>query len=213
MTIARICFVGDSVTVGTGDAACRGWPNRLCAAEIEGRGHDLSCYNLGVRAETSVMIAERWERECRPRLPDHVDGRLVFMFGLNDMADEEGVGQRVPLEKSVETARSILSRAASWKPTLWIGPTPPQRETPEISPGPGVVYRFYRDRVIEANEAYRAVAGDLGVPYLDLFAPLGDDPAWDRVMTDGDGVHPTGEGYAKVAEIVAQWDAWRAWVG
>lgn len=213
MASFRVCFVGDSVTLGTGDAACLGWPNRLCAAEIEARGHDLSCYNLGVRAETSALIAARWEAECRPRLPDHVDGRLVFSFGLNDMADQEGVGQRTPTDRSVETARSLLSRAKSWKPTLWIGPTPVRREPPVIRPGQDVVYRFYRDRVKDASARYAALAETLEIPYLDLYSALADDPEWDRVMETGDGVHPTGDGYAKIADLVSRWEAWRAWLG
>ncbi len=42
MTAIRICFVGDSITAGTGDNTCLGWPGRISAAEIA-RGHDVSC--------------------------------------------------------------------------------------------------------------------------------------------------------------------------
>ena len=59
MTILRICFVGDSITQGTADKEYLGWPGRLCAGE-RARGHDLTCYNLGVRADTTADIARRW---------------------------------------------------------------------------------------------------------------------------------------------------------
>lgn len=212
MASVRICFVGDSLTAGTGDAECRGWPGRLCAEEIGQRDHDISAYNLGVRAETSALIAARWEAECRPRLPDHVDGRLTFSFGLNDMADQEGTGQRLTHEQSVETARALLSRAKSWRPTLWIGPTPPRREPPEIVPGPGVKYTFYRDRVKDLNERYRALAADLDVPYCDLFEPLAENPDWNRDMAQADGVHPTAAGYRMMARLIADWSGWRGWL-
>lgn len=210
MVTVRICFVGDSVTAGTGDDGCLGWPARASAGEIA-RGHDVTCYNLGIRAQTSSEIAARWENECRVRLPDHVDGRLVFSFGLNDCADLNGDGVRIPLADSERNARAILSRAVSWKPVLWLGPTPVRRAPPSIRPGPGITYTFDRERTAELNDRYARIAEDLGVPYLDLYDPLASDPAWETVLDTGDGVHPTGDGYARMAERLAAWPAWRQW--
>ena len=48
----RMCFVGDSLLLGTNDDNYRGWPGRLCQRERE-TGHDVSLYNLGIRADTS----------------------------------------------------------------------------------------------------------------------------------------------------------------
>jgi len=68
MTTLRICFVGDSLTNGTNDEEFQGWPGRLCAAECA-RGHELTHYNLGVRAETSEQIEKRWTgKSARPLL-------------------------------------------------------------------------------------------------------------------------------------------------
>ena len=77
MTELRICFVGDSITNGTSDDDCLGWPGRLCSAE-RNSGHDISSYNLGIRAETSEQIASRWRAECTPRLPEPYPAALVF---------------------------------------------------------------------------------------------------------------------------------------
>lgn len=211
MTTTRICFVGDSVTVGTGDAACRGWPSYLSAEETIRRGHDISCYNLGIRAETSLDIAKRWRAEAAPRLPDHVSGRLVFMFGLNDCADFNGTGVRVPQDGSVAAAATMLAEAASWKPTIWVGMTPVRRIPPSIQPGPGVQYTFDRARTAALNRAYKRMAGELGIPYIDLHEVLAEDPGWDACMESGDGVHPDEAGHQRVARIVADAPAWRAW--
>jgi lysophospholipase L1-like esterase len=213
MTSVRICFVGDSLTAGTGDEEARGWPSLLCADEIQRHGHDITLYNLGVRAETSELIAERWERECTPRLPEHIDGRLVFMFGLNDMADQEGVGQRLSHERSADVARAMMSRARSWKPTLWLGPTPPRREPPVVRPSAEISYTFYRERVQAISERYAAIATELEIPYLDLFAPLAEDDAFNASLEAGDGVHPTAEGFPRIARLIAAWEAWRGWLG
>ncbi|MEK9967464.1 MAG: GDSL family lipase, partial [Rhodospirillaceae bacterium] len=59
MATLRICFIGDSITVGSGDAGFLGWPGHLCVAETA-RGHDLTLYNNGVRGDTSAMIRPRW---------------------------------------------------------------------------------------------------------------------------------------------------------
>ena len=92
----RVCFFGDSFVNGTGDDACLGWVGRACAAGRR-RGVDLTCYNLGIRRDTSADVPQRWEREAQARLPPEHDGRLVFSFGANDCClTEDGSGVRVP---------------------------------------------------------------------------------------------------------------------
>jgi acyl-CoA thioesterase-1 len=211
MTTLRICFVGDSITNGTLDGDYLGWPGRLCAAE-RAAGHDLTLYNLGIRADTSADVAARWRAECAARLPDHVPGALVFAFGVNDAADEQGVGLRVPLDQSVANARAILTAARASRPTLWVGPAPTDDARQPLSPAPGVAYAFDNTRTAELSRAFGALAETLGVPYLDLFTELAASPAWAEALAAGDGVHPAGAGYAQIAERVRAWPAWRNWL-
>ncbi len=211
MTTLRICFVGDSITNGTLDPELLGWPGRLCRDE-RAKGHDLTQYNLGVRAETSRQIAARWRAECTPRLPDPHDGALVFGFGVNDMAEDPDTGVRLPIPESVAVARAIISEARSWKPTLWVGPAPAEMTMQPFSPSPGISYSFENDRTGALGGEYRTLAAALDVPYLDLFTALSDDPAWAASLLAGDGIHPTGEGYALIAAHVSAWPAWRAWM-
>ena len=212
MTALRICFVGDSLTNGTGDAEFLGWPGRLSAAEGK-RGHDLSCYNLGIRADTSLHIAARWRAECAARLPDIHPGRLVFAFGNNDTAIEEGAReQRVAPAISLATARAILAEAKAWKPTLFIGPWPVEETKQPVNPIGPVTYRFANRRVAELSTSYAALADELGIPYLDLYRALAEDQHWQLASRAGDGVHPPAEGYRLVAAKVGAWPAWRAWL-
>lgn len=211
MATLRICFVGDSITNGTGDHDYLGWPGRLCVA-ARAAGHDLTNYNLGVRADTSELIAQRWERECRARLPEGVNGRLVFAFGVNDTAEEIGKGLRVPQDRSLDLARSILAKAKAWKPTLWIGPAPVVEAKQPLKPYPGLAYDFRNRRIADINRAYAALAQDLAIPYLDVFSALSTEPAWSRHVDAGDGVHPVAEGYVAFARIVGAWPAWGAWL-
>ena len=211
MATLRICFVGDSITVGSGDAGFLGWPGRLCIAETE-RGHDVTLYNMGVRGDTSEMVLPRWRSECDVRLPDHVNGRLVLSFGLNDTAEETGVGIRVPFEKSLANARTIIGEARGWLPTVMIGPVPLVDDMqPYIFPN-GIAYHYVSARVGEVNEAYADLCAELDVPYLDVFTALSANSAWEQSQRDCDGVHATGDGYQLIADRVAEWPAWRDWL-
>ena len=100
MVQIRIGFVGDSITHGTGDETLLGWPYRIGQAE-DGRGHDDTVYNLGIRADTSELGQARWLAECRARLIPAIDSATVFAIGINDSAHEKSVdrdGRRVDLE-------------------------------------------------------------------------------------------------------------------
>lgn len=200
MTALRICFVGDSITNGRLDDEYLGWPGRLCRAE-RARGHDLTLYNLGVRRDTSRDIERRWEAECAARLPVEFVSALVFSFGVNDTAEDGGIA-RVSIEESLAAARRMLTRAAAWRPVLWIGPS-----TGDPEPGSA-----WNRRIATYSAHYEKLAGELRTPYLDLFSVLIRDPDWLAAQRAGDGVHPTGPGYAIIAAAVAGWPAWRRWL-
>jgi lysophospholipase L1-like esterase len=210
MTALRIGFIGDSITAGTGDDAWLGWPGRLCAAERR-RGHDVTLYNLGIRGDTSALIAPRWRAECAARLPEIHPAALVFAFGINDTAQEADGSLRVPPDRSVAIARQILSEAQAWKPTLMIGPTPLLSERVALNFQPSSPREMRDDRIAATSKAYKALCAEIGVPYLDLFAALPDDARFRAAMAQGDGVHPTADGYAAIAELIGQWPAWRRW--
>lgn len=210
MAILRICFVGDSITVGSGDSGYLGWPGRLSIAETE-RGHDVTLYNMGVRGDTSEMVLPRWRRECEVRLPEHVNGRLVLSFGLNDTAEETGVGIRVPFDTSIANARTIIDEARGWLPSLMIGPIPIIEDMqPYVFPN-GIAYHYTNARIAELNTNLAGLCSELEVPYLNIFDTLATDPAWERSQRGCDGVHATGEGYQLIADQITGWQAWRDW--
>jgi acyl-CoA thioesterase I len=211
MTNLRICFVGDSLTNGTNDSQFQGWPGRLCTSECA-RGHELTHYNLGIRAETSEQIEVRWRAECEPRLLDIHPGALVFSFGVNDMAIENGENIRVSKERSIESAKRMLGEAQQWKPTLWIGPVPVDDSQQPFQSAPTVSYDFSTERLADLSQAYENLASEMGIPYLEILEPLANNNAWNNSFSQGDGVHPAGAGYALMAERIGNWEAWRGWL-
>ena len=211
MTEMRICFVGDSITVGQGDTQCMGWPGRLCLLATK-NGHDITGYNLGIRGDTSTDIARRWRMETDRRLPKGANCGIVFMFGINDMAIQDDDGERVSISTSLGNATAILSKAAKRHRCLWIGPTPVGKSVTLKAPHLAATYEFARQRNASLNAAYRDLALKIQVPFLDLHSLLSTSREWRDVLDSGDGVHPTPEGHAYLAKVVAHWQAWRDWL-
>jgi lysophospholipase L1-like esterase len=194
----RICFIGDSFVNGTGDDDCLGWTGRICA-DARRRGCDVTHYNLGIRRNTTADIWERWEREARARLAPEHDGRLVFSFGVNDCVSEEPGHVRVPEAASVDTARSILGKAKTWRPSLVIGP-PPSGDTD------------LNERVKRLSDRFDALCGDLSIPFLSPWDRLMASETWLLEVEMGDGAHPNGGGYAVLADFIMAWPPWRSWI-
>lgn len=193
----RLCFFGDSFLNGTHDETYLGWPGRVCAA----LPLQVTHYNLGIRGNTSVDIERRWEGEAALRLKAGTEHRLLFSFGTNDVVLEDGA-PRVATADSVQSARRILTRAKRTCPVLFTGPPAVELE----ARGPAFA------RLETLSHGYAELARELEVPYLDLFALTREDAAWHAAVRRGDGVHPDGAGYARLAGAVAAWPAWRSFV-
>ena len=209
MTDLRVCFIGDSLVLGTGDDEFLGWPGRVMQREREA-GHNVTLYNTGIRGDTTLMVEARWRAEAQARLPKENPCALVFSFGCNDMAMEDGV-LRNPPEEALASAKRMISEAKDWLPTLWVGPPPVNDDDMPFSSAPGRYRYMSSSRNAQLSDMFEAAAEEMGVPYLDIFTPLSTDPAWDSHYIKGDGVRPRGGGYAIIAEHVIGWDAWRKW--
>ena len=189
----RICFVGDSLTNGTGDVSHLGWLGRVCAA-AESEDRKVTHYNLGIRGESSADILRRWEAEVAPRFQNQSDRRLVFAFGNNDTRMTES-GINVTVDDAEANARTILSRAMAQYPTLMVGPSP--NTDPD-----------HCDRIQTLDAILDSVCKDLGVPYLSVYEGLRGSDVWMREVGLIDGSHPSAGGYAEFAELVMSWPEW-----
>lgn len=194
MASLRLCFVGDSLVNGTGDPACLGWTGRVCAAACDA-GHDITYYNLGVRRATSVEVHHSWREEVSRRLPEGVNGRVVFSFGVNDTTELDG-HLRVAQKTTLALADALLADAQSTWPVLLIGPTP-------------VLDEAHNRRIAQLSQALATVASRRGVAYLPVFEALYQTGVWRDEVRRHDGAHPRARGYAELAQHVQSWSAWR----
>jgi len=190
----RLCFVGDSFVHGTNDPEYLGWTGRAAILAWK-RGHRLTCYNLGVRRDTSSDIAARWQSEVQRRLPNSCAPYVVFSYGVNDTMMEEGCA-RVEEPVTIANTRQILRTAKSrGYGAALIGPPP-------------IADRQHNRRIRRLSLAMGQVADDEGIPFLSTFGALTEDPVWMAEVSAGDGAHPGAAGYAKFAALV---DAWHGW--
>lgn len=208
----RVCFIGDSITTGTGDQTMLGWPGRVCAAE-RAAGYDITMYNLGVRGDTSADVRLRWKDEAARRLPAGMDCVAVFAFGLNDSIIENGQKLRMQIDEVIANSRDVITQCKRWVPTLFVGPAPVDdtRIPPQLTPGLEV--RVFNHQLQKTNRALGQLLAEENVPYLDVFSPLMSDPQWSNLMREGDGVHPTAKGYDVLANLFHDWTAWRELLG
>ncbi|MCP4134159.1 MAG: lipase [bacterium] len=192
----RICFIGDSFVNGTNDEECLGWVGRICAVQKK-KGADLTCYNLGVRGETSPDVHKRWFAESDIRLPNEHEQRIVFSFGVNDTKMETGRTRVEPME-SMAVCKEIFSAAARQFPVIVIGPPPIEEEGENL-------------RVKEISGGMRVICRNLEIPFFDSFGALIKDPVWMDEVSKFDGNHPSGKGYAVLAGLINQWEPWLEW--
>jgi lysophospholipase L1-like esterase len=195
----RICFIGESFVNGTGDPEFLGWTGRVCR-DTESERYAITHYNLGVRAETSRYLKQRWRSEVSYRLQPEHDGRVVFSFGVND-SGWAGKQQGIELSETIANARSFLSEAKQLYPVLLISPPPC-----------GDVNQENRNQVIaNLTQELASLAKELDIPYLDVFSSLVNSSIWLTEAKANDGAHPRAAGYAEFAALVQGWEGWLNW--
>lgn len=210
MVKRSVCFVGDELMLGLRDPDGFGWPQRLTRAE-RAHGHALVPYVLGIEGDTTLDVAARWRSETEARLSALPSAALVFCFGTNDTAS--GIdGVRVSLPDSLYAAEEMLSAAAAWRASFWIGP-PPVRNVSLPHPGRyGQTVEYDAVRARGLSQAFAAIAARCGVPYLDLCGVFETGGAYGAALAKGNGMLPDGEGQALVSGVVGAWQPWRDWL-
>ena len=188
----RICFVGDSITNGTGDPEYLGWVGRVMQHE-RARRAELTSYNLGIRRDRSDQIRARWRAEVEARLPAEHEGRVVFAFGANDAVQE------IAPAVTRGHAETILAEAKARWPVFMVGPAP--------LPEPQA-----QQRLVALDKAFSALCMRISIPYASVFDGLKATPVWLDEARAGDGAHPGAAGYRRLAEIILASEAWRVWM-
>jgi len=195
----RLFFIGDSFINGTGDPSGLGWVGRVCAQAMAD-GTALTCYNLGVRGDTTQLIHQRWQAEVQCRLAATASAGLVFSFGANDINLDDHTGQtRVSLIDSLAYAQTILCQAQKLGSVLFV-------ESPPIAADPAA-----NQRLTALNQQFIHLCNALTIPYIQTCKALRTHSVWMAEAIANDGAHPQSRGYTALAEIVLSSKQWPQW--
>jgi len=193
----RLFFIGDSFINGTGDPEALGWVGRVCAA-LQTAGTELTFYNLGIRGDTTTLIARRWQAEVQCRLAPDSQAAFVFSFGANDINFLDGQ-QRVEGAKSLENAQAILATAQAMGPVLMLG-SPPVADDPAAN-----------QRLASLCDAIESLCQRQNIPYISTWEAMSATPVWKEEAIANDGAHPRAAGYQALATLVQRSPVWQKW--
>lgn len=172
-----ILALGDSLTAGYGLAQSQAWPT-LLQAKLKAAGLPHRVVNAGVSGDTSAGGLARldWQLSQKP-------GIVVLELGGND-------GLRgMPVAHTRENLAKIIQRCQAAGATVVLAGM-------QIPPNMGPDYTAaFRDM-------YPSLAKEFGVPLIPF---LLEGVAGDTKLNQRDGIHPTAEGQAILAETV--WSA------
>ncbi|QJB55131.1 GDSL-type esterase/lipase family protein [Pseudodesulfovibrio sp. zrk46] len=188
-----ICYFGDSLTLGYGDEKGLGWPGRLSMALRE-KGQDVTSYNLGVRKDTSVQLQHRWKSEAMlRRMPDQ-PFKMVFSFGVADVANG------VPSEQTLASCVAILTQAKAMGDVMVVGPTPVNDQSK-------------REEITTLSRMIAGLCKRVDIPFVPTIDSMHRSFVYGTALNDGDGVHPAGPGYAELADYILKFNTAREFFG
>jgi len=124
----KIVALGDSLVYGFGDPEGGGWVERLRRSWMlpDSPGHVL--YNLGVRGDRTIQVAQRLEVEFRHRgeLRNRVPDLIILSVGLNDSARVGRLNGKnyTEFELFLAEITALLEQAQQLCPVLFVGMVP-----------------------------------------------------------------------------------------
>lgn len=164
----------------------------------------ITVINAGYPGDNSRQLLERFEKDVAAHQPECV----VLMCGTNDLLNSHNL---VPQEEYRKNLAELAAKVRTIGAKLILCGTPDANETLMI---PRHKSGFFAEcsaarRVADANKISRELAVRENIPYIDVCTLLGKslsagETLFRNVENSGapDGVHPTPEGYAVLADAV-----------
>jgi lysophospholipase L1-like esterase len=209
----KIVVMGDSLVYGYGDPEAGGWVEQLRRRSMAPGSAEPVIYNLGVRGDGVLRVAQRLEHELHARgeLRNRVPALVVFSVGVNDSARLGRKNGRYYTDFDVfqRSIAGLLQQATELCPVLFVGMTPVDEAA---MPFMDALYYSHRDQQ-HFKAATQAACRAYGVPYLDVFDLwLQRGQRWWQARLCPDGLHPNSLGYRALLEDILNWDAFGGYV-
>ena len=189
----KLVFIGNSIVNGFPFSRGKSFPGLIRAAVKDGKATFFAdVINKGANGQITAEILQRFEHDVL----DHQPAGVFIMTGTNDFI----FGDATPGE-ALENLQEMAERAAA-AGIVPVYMTPIRVDAKLASEnwmaGVGIDY----DKVNEQVEEFSDMIRESGRLYIDTniaYQQCTSDPAYH------DGVHPTAEGYAYLAEVVLDW--------
>lgn len=191
----RVLVFGDSITQGFWDTN-GGWVQRIRTIYDEETikvdyDYELpTIFNMGISADDSGDIVERFEAETKARYSGNGMG-FVFAIGINDSCTKSGVNfssveeYRGNLEKLLAMARQYSNKI------VFVGITPcvEERSNPVSWGDTG----YTNNRIQQFNQVLEDFFHTNNVEFIDIFTPFTEAEAKTEFLPDG--LHPNDAGH------------------
>jgi len=188
----RILFFGDSITQGLTDPT-GGWVQRQLLGDAADSAPD--CFNLGVSADTSQNVCDRFEFETQARKRSH---KLVFVFavGVNDACIAHGTLQATPDQYRENITRLIAMARKFSDKIMFVGLTPCQED--KTVPCVWGDYVYKNEDINKLEVVLQDVCQAKSVPLVSV----ADSFVGKEKELLADGLHPNTKGHELIANLV-----------
>ncbi len=202
----KVVALGDSIIYGFGDTEGGGWVERLRRGwmSVDDPGHVV--YNLGVRGDRVLQVAERLENEFKYRgeIKNKVPDLIILSVGLNDSGRLGRLTGKNYTDFDVykQQLDNLLTQAKSLCPVLFVGMTPvDEKKMPFLD----CLYYNHNDQY-RYKEVAKTFCYRQNIPYLDIFELWIDrGEGWWKPLLSNDGLHPNINGYKALYQDVVNW--------
>jgi lysophospholipase L1-like esterase len=199
--VQRIVFMGDSITAN-GSGPTGHIPLILQRLRERYPDRSFEILNAGMIGDRSTDMAARFDKDVVSQHPDLV----VLSVGINDVyqfyvGSSDGQGQKgVPLDLFKANVEGMADRASAAGAKMLLFTTTIFEESPN-SP--------MNQRITPYNNAIRAMARKRRLPLADQNKALWkawsvNQQAGNDIKLTTDGIHPTPEGYAIMAQTTLE---------
>lgn len=202
----KIIALGDSMVYGFGDHEGGGWVERLRRQWMNPNipGHII--YNLGIRGNGVIQVAQRLEQEFRHRgeLRNSQPDLIILSVGINDSARlGRPTGRYYTNFDTFQTQLAqLLDQAQQLCPVLFVGMTPVNESK---MPCYTCFYYNHGDQY-RYKEATKLACHMRQIPYLDVFDLwMNRGEIWCQGNLCADGLHPNVNGYQALLQDVLNW--------
>lgn len=192
MNSTNICVFGDSITWGAFLPFRGAWAN-LLRNYLESKNEMIALYDLGIDANTSTDLLNRFDTEAAARKPDII----IFAVGTNDSAYRNTRKDALtPTREFKKNLTTLLTSARKLTPEIYfIGIAKGSDENTVPLPRSSTGKCYDQENISKYNAIIKEVCQKEKVEFVDIIDELKNEDF-------DDGLHPNLGGHQKIFEAV-----------